>query len=212
MPVRFALLLALVVTLGASSAAQQHSREFSLDLLTIPAPPERRGKASGWGCGSGGGAAHAHAKPSVHITLAELDQAHLTVGDEIVFEVVVENVSENSIELATSRDPDVAPPDPRSEDRVRTNFVLVSRTKGKYNGVVASGPGLYGSSQVPGTTMIVHPGERLRVRVPARVWTDPRLARPQRLKLTPMFWVQRGCRGVPLEAAANTRSVHLLPR
>ena len=154
-----------------------------------------------------------HARPPVQVTLGELDQQNLTPGAEIVFEVVVHNVSDLPIELATSRDAKLVSSCHMSDDDALTSFSLVSREKGTLNGgVVAVGPGLYGSRQVPGTTMTLQPGERLRVRVPATVtlpgWGRALTDTPQTVEVAAMFQFQRGDRpGVELSQNRRTAQV-----
>lgn len=208
---RFLLSLAFIATLAGSSTAQKRQGELFLDLLTIPPPPERHEQSTGKGCGSATGRS-SHSKPSVQVTLATLDQENLTPGAEVVFEVLVENVSDTPIDLATSRDQGLVSTCHMSDEDVRTSSAVVSRTKGKLNGLVAVGFGLYGSRQVPGTTMTLDPGERLRVRVPATVtlhgshWalTDT----PQTVEVAAMFMFQRGHRS-GAELSLNRRTVQL---
>lgn len=97
-----------------------------------------------------------------------------------------ENVGRTSILLAVTRDPELTP-DCQTDNGGATSFALFSKGS---NELTAISPGLYGSRAVPGTTMILNPRDRLRVRVPATVArldpTHPLLEDPQRAVALPI--------------------------
>jgi hypothetical protein len=202
----FAILLGFAVT--------QFGDESFLDLLTIPPPTEGPAKNTRRICG---GASRSEGQTSpVTVMLTSLDRADFALGDDIIFEVLIENVGNRRIPIAMSRNPELARSCEMNPDAVQTSFALVSRTKG-IPGVVAVGPRLYGSHTVTGTTMMLEPKERLRVRVPATVDLDtPDRMLPdyrQQLDVAVMFSVQAGSDlSWPLELSQNTLAIEVFRR
>jgi hypothetical protein len=177
--------LAVLTMLIKSSVAQQHLTELTLDVLTIPPVEEKIVRGVGCGCGAASGTTH---QPPVKVTLLEISPQAFDFGDRIVFELRVENVGRVLLPLAISRDSELAPDCRRDDGRVTTNFALFAKGSDE---IITTGPGLYGSRAVAGTTMVLNPGERLRVRVPATVArldaTHPLSEDPQLLELYGSF-------------------------
>jgi hypothetical protein len=195
--------LALVVQ---SPIALQHPAELTLDVVTIPPPDEQR--VRGYGCGCYGGTSDP-IPPSVKVTLLEITPRTLAFADNIVFELSIEHVGRLPIPIATTRDAELEPDCETKNGRVTTYFALFSKGS---NEIIAVGPALYGSRAQPGTTMILHPGERLRVRVPAtvaRMDRRPLSEDPQLLDLYASFHTRENpCRSV-FERSPNALAIQL---
>jgi hypothetical protein len=187
---RSAVLVGLAVALCGSSFHQQLLTEPTLDIRTIPQTQDHRGLMFGRECVPATGAASGE-PPATKVTLLPLDRQLFVLGEDIVFEVLIERVRGSEIDIGIARDPDLAPNCRMAEDDVRSHLSLLSRGDGRVDAV---GPTLYGSSAVPGTTLELHAGERLRVRVPAKIHAArPTLFEPpQLLQVVAMFSAQRG--------------------
>ncbi len=94
----------------------------------IPFAVERAGKGLGPDC-VGATSSSPGVPPSTKVTLAPLDNDYVTIGDEILFEIVVERLSDTPIALALTRDADLAPSCRRAEDAVRTYFGDLTRVE-----------------------------------------------------------------------------------
>jgi hypothetical protein len=84
-----------------------------------------------------------------------------------------------------------------AEGDVTTSIALFSKAT---NELIAVGPGLFGSLAAAGTTITLNPGERLRVRVPAKgdiYRQSPLLEDPQPLQVEALFstYIQHPCLG-----------------
>jgi hypothetical protein len=167
------LLLVLVFLAGAS----QRAPELELNLVAAPPPPERLDEAGRVGEGCGGGTTDGPPTP-FRVTLADTDRLAYEVGDEMSFNVIIENISTAPLVLGISRDPDVAPKTMRPcrvvPPGVHFNVALVAvRKTGRTGAFIASGSGYYGSPNVAGTSMVLQPRERVRVQLPAQIRPGP---------------------------------------
>jgi hypothetical protein len=192
------LLLALV------APPSQRAPELQLNLVATPPPPERPGDRAGVGegCGSAtGSSSHAPNPPKpLKVTLADTDRLAYMVGDSIIFNVVLENTGAVPIVLGISRDPEVAPKTMRPcrfvPPGVYFHVALFAMTRKGPGALIASGYGFYGSLDVPGTTVVLQPGERARVQLPAEVrpglGMDPVLtADPQPVQIKAFVMIDR---------------------
>jgi len=153
-----------------AGAAQQRPVEQTLDVMGIPpatAEMEQEFSKQKQTCGCAvGTSSHELPRARVKVTLVYVSPETFAVGDNVVFELLVEHVGEEPIPLAISRNPTLAPSCRNADGDVRTHFTLF--TRGGHD-IIASGPGLYGERGAAATTMMLNPGERLRVRVPATI-------------------------------------------
>jgi hypothetical protein len=163
------LLLVVVFLAGAS----QRVPELQLNLVAAPPPPERLEESGrvheGCGVGTSGGP-----PTPFRVMLADTDRLAYEVGDAMSFNIIVENISTAPLVLGISRDPDVAPKTMRPcrvvPPGVHFNVALVAVQKtGATGGLIATASGYYGSPNVPGTSMELQPGERVRVQLPAEI-------------------------------------------
>jgi hypothetical protein len=203
------LAAAILIQRGAT---YQQPNELSLDVMAIP-PPQPKEEATGYSCSSGGGAGRASHGPGppLKVTLVSVSPETFGRGDEIVFELLVEHVGQSPIHIGVTRDPDVAPSCRLAEGDVTTGFALFTRGT---NDLIAVGPQLFGSLGVAGTTMTLSPGERLRVRVPAKAVVyrqSPILDDTQTLEVDALFSTntQRGGTG-DIERSRNALPVQVL--
>jgi hypothetical protein len=162
------LLLLLVLLAGAS----QRAPELQLNLIAAPPPPERLDEAGRVHEGCGTGTSDRPATPFT-VTLADTDRLAYDIGDGIFFTVGIENISTAPLGLGISRDPNVAPKTMRPcrvvPPGVHFNVALVAMRKTAPGATVAIAPGYYGSPDAPGTTVVLQPGERVRVQLAAEI-------------------------------------------
>lgn len=161
------IVLSLLLQAGA---APQRPVEQTLDVMGIPPPtPEMeeafRKQKEFCGCVTGTSADGPRRAP-LKVTLVYVSPETFVVGDKVVFELLIEHVGDAPVPLAISRNPALAPSCRGAKGDVRTTFYL--SVKGGHD-IIASGPALYGERAAAATTMMLNPGERLRVRVPATV-------------------------------------------
>jgi hypothetical protein len=194
----FMLLLALI------AAPPQHAPELQLNLVAAPPPPERpnvndRGVGEGCGTALGDSAHGANLPRPLKVTLADTDRLAYSVGETMSFSVVLENTGTAPIVLGISRDPEVAPktmqPCRVVPPGVRFGVALLMMTKKGPGGIIASGPFFYGSPNVPATSVVLQPGERARVQLPAMLLPavmDPVLSHdPQQLLVRAFVMIER---------------------
>lgn len=120
----FSIVLACLLQAGV---ARQHPIELTLDVLGIPPAPTRPELPSGIGCGCFGVTPGSPDVPSLTVTLVEITPQTFRVGDEIVFELLVQHVGQTPIPIAISRDPDLARSCLRPNGAVRTSFPLYAK-------------------------------------------------------------------------------------
>jgi hypothetical protein len=166
----------LWVLLALLAGAPQHAPELQLNLVAAPAPPPPRPEemGRGEGCGSAEGMSNRAAKTTPFtVTLADTDRLAYELGDTMSFTVIIENTSAAPLVLGISRDPHVAPKTMRPcrvvPPGVHFSVALVAVSKTGARTLIAFGYGYYGSPDVPGTTLVLEPGERVRVQLPADI-------------------------------------------
>jgi hypothetical protein len=171
------ILLLLLALLGG---APQRGPELQLNLVAAPPPPPERpedvrrvGEGEVCGTGTSGGP-----PTPFKVTLADTDRLAYDVGDTMSFNVIVENISSAPLVLGISRDPHVAPktmqPCRVVSPGVHFDVALMAVQKtGGSGAFIAIASGYYGSPDVPGTTLELQPGERVRVQLPAEIRPGP---------------------------------------
>lgn len=205
------LLLALV------APPSQRAPELQLNLVATPPPPERPADtaSAGEGCGSAAGSS-AHAPRPLKVTLADTDRLAYMVRDTMSFNVVLENTGAAPIVLGISRDPAVAPKTMRPcrvvPPGVHFGVALVAMTRKGPGAIIASGYRFHGSLDVPGTTVVLEPGERVRVQLPAQVLPGPGMdpvltADPQPVRIKAFVMIER--EGLLAEYSENTLQIEL---
>jgi hypothetical protein len=165
------LLVALIIE-------PQRAPEFPVNLVGVPPPPERPLTKPTEGCVNvTGHSPHATGIKPLKATLAATDRLAYTVGDEMSFNVVLENTGTAPLVLGLSRDPEVAPKTIRpcriEPPGVHFAVALVLWTKNRAGAIITQGGMFFGSLDAAGTTVVLQPGDRARVQLPARVVTGP---------------------------------------
>jgi hypothetical protein len=187
------VLLLLLALLGS---AHQHAPELQLNLVAAPPPPPERPedvRRIQAGCGSVTAASDQPPKATPFtVTLADTDRLAYELGDTMSFTVIIENTSAAPLVLGISRDPHVAPKTMRPcrvvPPGVHLSVALVAVSKTGARTLIAFGYGYYGSPDVPGTTLVLEPGERVRVQLPAdirpgRGWNRSLTTDPQSVRI-----------------------------
>jgi hypothetical protein len=167
----------LLLVLLLLSGALQRGPELQLNLVAAPPPPPERAEDEHRvheGCGRG--TSDGPLTP-FKVTLADTDRLAYNVGDTMTFNVIIENISTAPLVLGISRNPHVAPKTMRPcrvvPPRVHFNVALYAMGKTRPGAPIAITSGYYGSTDVGGTTLVLKPGERVRVQLPAEVRPGP---------------------------------------
>lgn len=131
------------LTDGPSRESSRHPRTFS------------------GGCGGGGSDSR---EPQVTVTLVALDQTILPLGEEVTFEVKIQNTGKNPVIVPwTPNLGDVEPADPKASYKYRIGVVVVT-FKDPESREFSMGESLYGSEEVPGTLRELAPNHWFTVR------------------------------------------------
>ena len=169
---------AFILLLALTAAPSQQAPELQLNLVAAPPPPERpnendRGVVEGCVSAFGDSPHGANLPKPLKVTLADTDRLVYSLGDAMSFTIVLENTGRAPIVLGISRDPEIAPKTIRPcrvvPPGVHFAVALVIMTKKGPGAIIASGSFFYGSLDVPATTVVLQPGERARLQLPAVV-------------------------------------------
>jgi hypothetical protein len=209
-------MIILTLLLALVAPASQPAPEIQVNLVAVPPPPERPADHTpGAGCGSG--TSSALGEPHrLKVTLADTDRRAYAVGDGMSFNVILENNRSSPIVLGISRDPEVAPKTTQPcrvvPPGVRFGVALVAMTTKGTGAIIASGFAFYGSLDVPGTTVVLQPGERARVQVPAQVGTGGvRTTESRSVRIKALVMIEREELQLG-ELSENTLQIELTPR
>jgi hypothetical protein len=154
----------------------QAQQEELLDLTRIKVTKkERQGPLSGSGMMGFAGHDRTPKIIPLKITLLSLDRPSYRLGETVVFEVRVENITQEIVVLPWSPDIDAVKPDEESDPPgyMDAYLTLVVRVDISGDQTVIGQP-LYGSELEPGSLKPLWPGETVRIRVPGR-WYLPEL-------------------------------------
>lgn len=151
---------------------QQRNDDF-LDL-TKPKRPQKE-RAGGRGTGGGGGMGNGHIPPRtiipMKVTLLSLDKSSYQLGDQVIYEVVLENITQDTLLIPWSDDYDEVKPD---EDRNPPGYIHASLSleikdeRGVYK-FMALQP-IVGSQMVRGSLKSLRQGQKVRIRAPGSWW------------------------------------------
>jgi hypothetical protein len=158
------VLLAAGVALAALAVLAQEGGYLD---LTDPLPRQRIHSPTGGGtggfCGSGGG--DPTAIPETTVTLVSLDKREYSIGEEVTFEVKVENTGRHSIEIPWSPHlGDLEPSDPTRPYTYRTALLILTLTDPDSRQILTLGDSFYGSTEVPGTIRELRPSQSVLIR------------------------------------------------
>lgn len=170
------LITILCLCFVAAGPAQQRKPDF-LDLTKTP-PQKMRPYRKGGGAGAGGGDGW-KAPPKiipVKVTLLSLDKRSYQLGDEVIYEVVLENTTKDVLVIPWSGDYDKVKPD---EERGPPSYIyafLGLVIKGEIGGdqsiagqeIFGVGQGIHGSQLLRGSLKSLSPGQKVRIRAAGR--------------------------------------------
>jgi hypothetical protein len=165
----FAAKIGLIASFIASFASVGFSQDIGYLDLTTPAPrmPTRSPKRFSGGCGgTGDGPA---TSPNATLTLISLDKNTYSLGEEITFEVKIENSGTDTIEIPWT--PDLATLEPSDQTQYfsyrSASFVTILTVPDSGHYLFVSGFS-YGSTDAPGTIRDLRPGQSFIVRARGR--------------------------------------------
>ena len=163
------LMLFLAMSVAISGAAQTGNVDYVLDLVTYPwSSIEETNSLGPLSSGIGGGTTGNGVRPlPIDIVLRPLGRSIYETGDDLIFEVVLENIGNETVVLPWSPDYGVFR---RPEERARTGFtegglsLELRDSSGKrrlaWTGMIA----LFGSPSRAGSLQALAPGEKALVR------------------------------------------------
>jgi len=159
-------LLAVAAVLAARTTVAQ---EISYLDLTDPLPRERIRSPRSGSSGCGGGAGFT-ASSEIIITLLSLDKHSYSMGEEVTFEVKIQNSSRETIEIPWT--PHLGDLEPA--DSTKTYTYLQAVVALKFTDPIASRSfsvfaNFYGSPDVPGSTRELLPGQSILVHVRRKI-------------------------------------------
>ena len=169
MLVRAAAALLFVTGLWANTAAQEIA---FIDLTQItPRTDLRRPAATSVTSSSVSGANENHACPDIgqsvgalRTTLAALDHTQYQFGSEPVFEVRIENVGTQPLQIPISPNlADLQPTDPSQKFEFSQLSVSLWIGGKRWNANMGGGVSLYGAESHPETLVSLHTGEWVRI-------------------------------------------------
>ena len=123
--------------------------EQTLDVLGIPPPTSEMERdflkqQTFCGCSTGSSPHGSAPQPALKVKLVYVSPEAIAVGDEVIFELLLEHVGNAPIPLAITRNPTLAPSCRAADGDVRTRFSLVSKDNHE---IIAVGPSLYGEGR-----------------------------------------------------------------
>ncbi|MGH9879388.1 MAG: hypothetical protein ACRD5H_17290, partial [Nitrososphaerales archaeon] len=121
-------------------------------------------KRTGGGQGGGAVAGHIRAPKIVplKITLSSLNKSNYQLGEEVIYDVILENVTKNTIVIPWSPDRDKTRPNDQNTPSgyLEAFLSLVVKDEGKGEQFIA-GQGLFGSKLAPGSLKSLTPGQKV---------------------------------------------------
>jgi hypothetical protein len=133
----------------------------TLDLTAVILR-ERLREPKGVGGGSCVGIEHAH-YPEISVSLTSLDRPQYTLGEDVVFEVIVRNLGKDSVVLPWAENvADFEPPDPSTPYSYLKGTISLEVGAGKQTFPIFDS--FYGMSERPGTLKELRSGESVVIR------------------------------------------------
>jgi len=163
-------LIAAGVALAASTILAQ---EVGYLDLTDSVPRERmRSPNGGTGGFCGGGGSASTAIPEITLRLVSVDKRAYSMGEEVTFEIRVENTGKESVEIPwTPHLGDLEPGDPTQSYTYRSAVVILNLTDPDSHHSFDLYGNFYGSTDVPGTIQEVRPSQSVLIRTRRRLET-----------------------------------------
>ena len=155
----------VICCFGALSAVAQEIGYIDFSGLTVR-ESTRHPRTHGSACGSS-----PHSRPSrsqVKVTLLSLDKTIYQIGEELTFEVKVQNTGTAPLVIPwTPHFADLEPNDLRAPCKYLAGVVVVQFKDSKQHWFASEA--LYGATDVPGTLLELRPGQRFTVRGRERI-------------------------------------------
>jgi hypothetical protein len=161
-------LVATAVVLAASAVSPQDVDYLD---LTNPAPRQRvRNPNGGMGGHCEGGGVSGNVIPDLTLTLMGLDKRVYSVGEDVTFEIEVENTSTHSLEIPwTLQLADLEPGDPIQSytyQSAAVSLMLTDPSSPRFIGLYVE---FYGSTRVPGTIRELRPSQSIVIRARSKL-------------------------------------------
>ena len=139
--------------------------------LTDPVPRQRlrspNGGLGGYGCAGGGDVSGI---PEVTLSLVSVDKRVYSLGEDITFEVKVQNTGKGSVEVPwTPHLADLEPGDPTQSYEYRSAVVVLNLRDPDSERYVGLYGFFYGSAHLPETIRILRPSESFLIRARSRL-------------------------------------------
>lgn len=156
------------LSLGLLAQAQERDDYLGLKQNR---PPQRE-RLSGIGTGAVGGLGHTSSwKPAMlKVTLVSLDKQTYELGEEVIYEITLENISKDDLIIPYSVDYDKVKPDEESNPpgyaSMFLSLVINDELTGKQ---FVAGESLYGSELLSGSLKRLEPGQKVTIRIPGRL-------------------------------------------
>lgn len=186
-----------------------------LDITRISLSTEE--KRTGGGQGGGAYAGHIRAPKilPLRITLSSLNKSSYQLGEEVIYDVILENITKNTIVIPWSPDRDKARPNsqniPLGYREAFLSLVVKDEQKGEQ---FIAGQGLFGSELLRGSLKILAPGQKVRVRAPGQwAFLDAEVARraltslPRKIEVWVRFNLQERQFNSQYEPAISANSI-----
>jgi hypothetical protein len=167
---RLAMVAAGVILVASAIFAQ----EVGYLDLTDPAPHQRIHSPTGGGtggfCMSGGG--DSSAIPEITVNLTSVDKVAYSVGEEVTFEVKIQNTGRLGIEIPwTPHLGDLEPSDPTRSYTYRTAVLVLTLKDPTSHDFLTFGEHFYGSSDVRGSIREFLPNQSIVIRARKKIET-----------------------------------------
>jgi len=164
---RRTMILCLCLLLAPIGQAQN---ENVLDLTKIKVvKKEVMGPKTGGGVSTSRGHSQPVEYAPLKITLLSLDKRRYALGEEVIYEVKLENITEEILVIPWSPDRDAVKPEEESDPPgyvvAILRLVIMDETSGDQ---FVTGQVLYGSHLEPSSLKYLWPGEMVKIRAPSR--------------------------------------------
>jgi hypothetical protein len=184
----------LVLTGVVLAASTIFAQEIGYLDLTDPVPRQRIHSSNGGGTGGFcGGGGDLSAIPEITVSLVSIDKRAYSIGEEVTFEVRIENIGRYSVEIPwTTHLGDLEPSDSTRSYKYRSALLILSFTDPDFHRSFGLGDTFYGSAEVPGTIQELLPNQSVLIRAREKIeifqdWWGKRIkeVQPLALKVSP---------------------------
>jgi len=167
--IRVAALLVIILSIAICIVAQERGH---LDATQVQIRQRQREPATGGSGGISSGYTEGQMQPtqSLALSLKILGRAEFARGEVFEYQVQMQNVSEQPIELPWDLSPaDIEPADPRATYQYQTAAIYLNARLGDHRAVSMDGPILlFGSPSIRSTIIKLQPGEWVQIKAKGR--------------------------------------------